>query len=268
MGRWRPAARQGDGGAERVPIPLHHSLTRAVPLPKTSLGRIVTGERLIHTTPRRPVGCIEPQAKCTVIAETMVHLGKASMHTTCYKNISKLGQSTRMINNPKLPRYNTLKEYLSRIVGIVFSVCLILVIILHYYVIKENPNGLHITAVYSLPLAIELARPEAEGKATFCRDVVNDRRCRPVSSASLMRYLSNGRYKMRNPPQWAYPGGSLRPFVFVRNKVCQFSSDSLSVSCLAAYEGRGPNGEEFFLCAEDTGRCFMSQLVGVEYPHG
>src|SRR5690606_22909321 len=129
-------------------------------------------------------------------------------------------------------------------------------------------RGVALPAIYGLPIAIELAKPEAEDQIAFCEELEGSEECKPVPSRMLLEHIESGRYEITNPSRGHSPATTPPSFFVVGNKLCNTSPSSFNVNCSSAYEAQGENGEEFYLCPLGGGRCFISELVGVQYPRG
>lgn len=151
---------------------------------------------------------------------------------------------------------------------VAFGIYLAWVLVLHFFILEGDRRGVGLPAIYGLPIAVEMARPEARDRNDFCLKLTGKRDCKPLSPETLTRHLESGRYTMANPPRAISPGYTPKPYFVMNNRICNTRHNSIGVSCLTAYEASGPNGEEFFLCWSAYGRCFISELTGVTYPRG
>lgn len=133
--------------------------------------------------------------------------------------------------------------------------------------IEPAKGRLQFAVLRAVPMAIELAMPKTEASFVFCRNELGKSECSPLSPTALERYSNDDRYLFNRPLKNTIAQG-IRPSFVLGNMLCRPRSNSIGVTCLYAYDGTGPNGEEFFFCDRVRERCFFPELAGVRYPYG
>lgn len=132
--------------------------------------------------------------------------------------------------------------------------------------IEPAKDRLQFAILRAVPMAIELAMPKTKARFDFCSEL-GQGECPPLSPASLASYSDDDRYLFNRPIKSAIAQG-IRPSFVLGNMLCRPRSNSMGVTCLSAYDGNGPNGEEFFFCDRIRETCYFPKLAGVRYPYG
>lgn len=139
---------------------------------------------------------------------------------------------------------------------------------LSFVILERGSERLTFSFLYGFPMAVELALPQSSNQLEHCRTKAGGGPCKALSSAELFSHHESGRYKLgrhRSQIGFLQPRAS---FFYAGNYRCHAKPRSWQVYCFAAYEGAGPNGEEFFLCSRRTSSCRFPELNGVIYPRG